>query len=113
MGHLKAINFPFVLNVKLIIFKCPKIWAHFSLILMCSNIKTSKIINFPFGNIGKIMVLGAPIFKHFRVVDLRVHTQWGKKFDCFSAFREKCQKTLHTTENLKFNLAYYLFDQVL
>ena len=68
MGHLKAINFPFVPNVKLIIFKCPTIWTYYSLIIMCSNIETPKIINFPFGTNGKLMVLGVPIFKHFRVL---------------------------------------------
>ena len=29
---------------------------------------TCKNINFPFGTNGKLMVLGVPIFKHFRVV---------------------------------------------
>ena len=61
-------KFSIVPNVKLIIFRCPKIWAHYSLIVMCSNIGTSKkIINFPFGTNGKLMVVGVPIFKHFRV----------------------------------------------
>ena len=36
--HRKAINFLSVPNVKLVIFRCPKIWAHHSLIIMCSNI---------------------------------------------------------------------------
>ena len=36
---LKIINFPFVPNGKFIIFMCPKIWANYSLILMCSNVK--------------------------------------------------------------------------
>ena len=35
---------------------------------MRSNIGTPKIINFPFGTNGKLMVLGVPIFKHFRVL---------------------------------------------
>ena len=34
---------------------------------MCSNIGTPKTINFPFGTNGKLMVLGVPILKHFRV----------------------------------------------
>ena len=34
---------------------------------MCSNIGTSKTVNFPFGTNGKLMVLGVPILKHFRV----------------------------------------------
>ena len=55
------IKFPFVLNVKLIILRYPKIWAHYSLIIMCSNIGTPKTINFPFGTNGKLMILGVPI----------------------------------------------------
>ena len=55
-GTPKTINFPFVANVRLIIFRCPKIWAHYSLIIMCSNIGTPKTINFPFGTNGKLMV---------------------------------------------------------
>ena len=31
---------------------------------MCLNIGTPKIINFPFGTNGKLMVLGVPVFKH-------------------------------------------------
>ena len=64
---IQAINFLFVPNVKLIIFRCPKIWAHSSLIIMCSNVGTPKIINFPFGANGKLMFLDVPIFKHFKV----------------------------------------------
>ena len=37
-----TINFPFVANVKFIIFRCPNIWAYYSLIIMCSNIGTPK-----------------------------------------------------------------------
>ena len=66
VGHPKIIKLPFVLNLKLIIFGCPKLWAHYSLIIMCSNIGTSKTITFPFGTNGKLMVLGVPILKHFR-----------------------------------------------
>ena len=32
------------------------------------NIGTPKTIHFPFGTNGKLMVLGVPILKHFRVV---------------------------------------------
>ena len=35
---------------------------------MCSNIGTSKNINFPFGTNGKLIVLDVPILKHFRVL---------------------------------------------
>ena len=32
IGTPKTMNFPFVPNVKLIIFRCPKIWAHYNLL---------------------------------------------------------------------------------
>ena len=35
--------------------------------LICLNIGTSKNVNFPFGTNGKLMVLGVPILKRFRV----------------------------------------------
>ena len=38
----KIINFPFVSNGKFIIFRCPTIWAHHSLIIMCLDIRTSN-----------------------------------------------------------------------
>ena len=34
VGTPKIINFPLVPNGKLIIFKCPKIWAHYSLTII-------------------------------------------------------------------------------
>ena len=68
IGTPKSNKFSIVPNVKFIIFRCPTIWAHYSLIIMCSNIGTPKIINFPFGTNGKLMVLGVPIFGHFRVI---------------------------------------------
>ena len=60
------INFPFVPNGKLIIFRCPKIWAHYSLIIMCLNIGTPKNHDFPFGTNENVVVLAVPIHKHFR-----------------------------------------------
>ena len=61
------INFPFVPNGKFIIFRCPRIWANYSLIIICPNIGTPSIHHFPFGTNGKVVVLGVPILKHFRV----------------------------------------------
>ena len=70
LGHLKIINFPFVPNGKFIIFRCPKIWAHYSLIIMCLNIGTPNNHHFPYGTDGKVVVLGVPIhvLEHFRVI---------------------------------------------
>ena len=36
--------------------------------LICLNIGTPKTINFPFETNGKLMVLGVPILRFFRVV---------------------------------------------
>ena len=33
---------------------------------------TLKTVNFPFGTNGKLMVLGVPILKHFRVLSVNV-----------------------------------------
>ena len=55
-------------NGKFIIFRCPKIWAHYSLIIMCLNIGTSNNHHFPLGRNGEAVVLGIPILKHFRVL---------------------------------------------
>ena len=60
-------NFPFVPNGKFIILRCPKIRANYSLIIMCSNIRTPNNHHFPFDTNGKVVVLGVPILKHFRV----------------------------------------------
>ena len=67
IGTPKLINFPFVPDGKLIIFRCPKIWAHYSLIIMWSNIGTHKNYHFPVGTNRKVVGLGVPILKHFRV----------------------------------------------
>ena len=68
IGTPKKIHFPFVPNGKFVIFRCPKIWANYSLIIMSSNIGTPNNHLFPFGTDGKIVVLGVPILKHFRVM---------------------------------------------
>ena len=44
---------------------CPKILAHYSLIIMNLNIGTPNNHHFPFGTNGKVVVLGVPMFKHF------------------------------------------------
>ena len=60
-------NFPFGTNGKFIIFRCPKICAHCSLIIISLYIGTPKNYQFPSGTNGNILVLGVPILKHFRV----------------------------------------------
>ena len=72
LGHLKIINFPFAPNGKFIIFRCPKIWAHYSPVIMSLNIRTPNNYYSPFGTNGKVVVLGGPIRKHFRVNEKRL-----------------------------------------
>ena len=45
-------------------FRCPKVWAHNSLIMMCLNIGTPNNHHFSFGTNGKVVVLGVPILMH-------------------------------------------------
>ena len=55
----------------------PKFGKNYSLIIMCSNLGTPKTHRFPFGTNGKVVVLGVPILKHFRVgvtVPILMHT---------------------------------------
>ena len=65
-----SIGTPFVPNGKFIVFRCPKIWANYSLTVICSNIGTLNNHHFPFGTNGEVpvVVLGVPILKHFRVI---------------------------------------------
>ena len=73
------INFPFVPNGKLIIFRGPKIWANYSLIIMRSIIWIPNNHHFPFGINGKVVVLGVPILKHFRVFTLLLNAIFVKR----------------------------------
>ena len=63
------INFTFVPNGNLIIFRCPKIWAYYSLIVMCLNIRTPNNHHFPFGTNEKVVVLGVPILRYIRIAN--------------------------------------------
>ena len=81
IGTPKIISFSFVPNGKFIIFRCPKSWAHYSLIIMCLNIGTPNDHHFPFGTNGKVVVVGVPILKHFRVVCVTDHSPNRGKFN--------------------------------
>ena len=58
IGTPKIINFPFGTNGKLMVFRCPKIWAHYSLIIMSLNIGTPENHHFPFGTNRKVLFSG-------------------------------------------------------
>ena len=68
IGTPKNNKFSICSKWKIYYFWCPKIWAHYSLIIMCLNIGTPNNLHFPLGTNGKVVVLGVPILKHFRVV---------------------------------------------
>ena len=56
---------------------------------MCVNIETAKIHHFPFGTNEKVVVLGVPILKHFRVYLFPViyHKYWDMNMKaCTSLF---------------------------
>ena len=67
IGTPKTINFAFVSNGKLMVFRCPNIQAHYNEAVIYLNFGTPKIMNFPFGTNGKLIILGVPILKHIRV----------------------------------------------
>ena len=52
---------------KIIIFICPKIWANYNLIMVSLNIGTPDNYHFSFETNRKVVALGVPILKHFRV----------------------------------------------
>ena len=62
---------------------------------MCLKTGTPKIINFPFGTNGKLMVLGVPIFKHFRVDISIVSDKTMSRY-----FRESFKKNSENFEEL-------------
>ena len=43
---------------------------------MCSNTGTPNNHHFLFGTNGKVVVLGVPILKHFRVDPTKCHIMW-------------------------------------
>ena len=49
------------------VFRCPNIQAHYNEAVIYLNFGTPKIMNFPFGTNGKLIILGVPILKHIRV----------------------------------------------
>ena len=51
MGTPKIINFPFVSNGKLMVFRCQNIQAHYNVAELCLN----------------LLFLGVPILKHIRI----------------------------------------------
>ena len=54
------INFPFVLNGKLMFFRGPNIQAHCDEAVLCLNLGHLKITNFPFGTNGKFIIFRCP-----------------------------------------------------
>ena len=67
IGTPKKNKFSICSKWKINHFRCPKIWAHYSLIIMWLNIGKSKNHHFLFGINATVVGLGAPILKHFRV----------------------------------------------
>ena len=55
IGTLNIINFPFVSNGKLMVFRCHNIQEHYYETVICL-----KIMNFPFGTNGKFIIFWCP-----------------------------------------------------
>ena len=66
IGTPKNNKFSICSKWKFIIFRCLKIWAHYSLIIMHLNIGTPKTINFSFGtNFGTAKALLVQMLSYF------------------------------------------------
>ena len=93
-------------------FWCPKIKNLYHLVIMFLNIRTPKIINFPFQTNRKLMFYGIPILKHLRVIfDSLAENQKHFTFDYFphlllTAIKLPTQRALWTlSKNAKKSLA--------
>ena len=78
IGTPKTINFPFVSNGKLMIFRCPNIPAHYNEAVIYLNFGTPKNNEFSIlEQMENLLFLGVPILKHIRVLQgkLRRHPQ--------------------------------------
>ena len=97
IGTPKIKKNPFVPNGKFVIFRCPKIWAHYSLIIMCLNIETPNNQDFPFWTNGKVVVLEVPILKHFRGTVFKIKQNSLLDRKCCKSFRHMNIHILFTT----------------
>ena len=60
IGTPKTVNFPFVSNGKLMVFRCPNIQVHYNEAVVYQIFGTSKIMNFSFGTNGKYIIFRCP-----------------------------------------------------
>ena len=67
IGTPKTINFPFVSNGKLMVFRCPNIQTHYNEAVFYLNFGTPKNNEFSILEHGKFIILGVLILKHIRV----------------------------------------------
>ena len=73
IGSPKTIHFPFVSNGKLMVFMCPNIQAHYNEAVNYLKFGTPEIMNFPLEQMENLLVLGVPIHKHIRVINVSNH----------------------------------------
>ena len=72
-GTPKNNKFSICSKWKIYYFRCPNIWACYS-IIMGLNTRTPNNHYFRFGTYGKVVVLCVPILKHFTVYVQHVHS---------------------------------------
>ena len=87
-------------------FRCPKIWAHCSLIVMCLNNGAPKSHHFPFGTNKTEEVLGVPILKNFRVK--RRYILHFVERDCRTVFVNEFEKVIWTTHEQLNRVLYFV-----
>ena len=74
---------------------------------MCLNTGTPKNINFSFQTNGKLMALGVPVLKHFRVTENGYHTCIRIRKD--KAVKGKGLGLPYCVPRIKWPLGFYLF----
>ena len=71
IGTPKIINFLFVSNGKLMIFRCPNIQAHYNEAVLCLDFGTPENNEFSIlGQMENLLFLGVPVLKHIRILQL-------------------------------------------
>ena len=77
IGTAKNNKFSICSKLKFLYFSVSQNLAYCRLIIMSVDIKTPKNHHFPFGTNEKVVVLGVPILKHFRVSHMTKENNLG------------------------------------
>ena len=101
IGTPKIINFPFVSNGKLMVFRCPNTQAHCNEAVLYLNFGTPENNEFSIWDKWKnLLSLGVPILKHIRVI--LAHYIKGQEY------LQKCVR-VNGTQFRRYNFVIFIF----